>query len=191
METDVNNGIFEENLLFTIIDISSGNKLKLSDGDTASISYLDNTLLTPVNLSTNGINTFEIKNIVAIATIFDRYISSTERTSVIEPILVNSFGERISQAFKDEQLFIQSEITNSQMEKQTFSYIVQVKDSEGIIISLSWITSELLPEESLLVARSWFPLTAGSYFIEIFVWDKLTDATSLSPTRTMDVQVLE
>lgn len=188
-ETDRNTGIFEESLLFTTTDVSSGNRLKVSDGDTVSMSYLDNTLPAPANLSADGIYTLETKTIVA-TTVFGKYVPSTQRAPAAEPVLVNSFGEKVSQVFTGEQLLIQSEVTNSQSKKQPFAYIVQVKDSEGITVSLSWVTSELPPGESLKVAQSWLPSTLGNYSIEIFVWESLTNPTALSPTRTVSVQVI-
>jgi hypothetical protein len=188
-ETDRNTGIFEESLLFTTTDVSSGNRLKVSDGDTVSMSYLDNTLPAPANLSADGISTLETKTIVA-TTIFGKFIPSTQRAPAAEPVLVNSFGEKVSQVFTGEQLLIQSEVTNAQSKKQPFAYIVQVKDSEGITVSLSWVTSELPPGESLKVAQSWLPSTPGNYSIEIFVWESLTNPTALSPTRTVSVQVI-
>jgi hypothetical protein len=188
-ETDRNTGVFEESLLFTTMDVSSGNRLKVSDGDTVSMSYLDNTLPAPANLSADGIYTLETKTVVA-TTIFGKFIPSTQRAPAAEPVLVNSFGEKVSQVFTGEQLLIQSEVTNSQSKKQPFAYIVQVKDSEGITVSLSWVTSELPPGESLKVAQSWLPSTPGNYSIEIFVWESLTNPTALSPTRTVSVQVI-
>lgn len=188
-ETDRHSGIFEETLLFTMTDVSSGNRLKVSDGDTVSVSYVDSTLPSPASLSADGINTIETKTVTA-TTIFGKFIPSTQRAPASEPILLNSFGESISQVFTGEQLLIQSEVTNSQNKKQPFAYIVQVKDSEGITVSLSWVTSELPPNESLRVAQSWLPSIAGTYTIEIFVWESLIDPNALSPPRIKNIEVL-
>ncbi len=185
-----NDGVFEQGLLFTLTDASSGNRLKVSDGDTVSMSYVDNTLPTPSALSADGIHTIESKTPVATS-IFGKSIPSTQRASAAEPSLVNSFGENVSQIVTGEQLLIQSEVTNAQNKKQPFAYIVQVKDSQGITVSLSWVTSELPPNESLKVAQSWLPSTAGRYSIEIFVWESLTNPTALSPTRAKNIEVLK
>jgi len=188
-ETDKNNGIFEESLLFTLNDVSSGNRLQVSHGDTISLSYTDNTLPAPVPLSADGISTLESKTIVATA-VFGKQLSSTMRTSITEPTLVDQFGENVSQALIGEQLLIQSVVTNAQNKRQPFTYIVQVKDADGITVSLSWITSELPPNESLKVAQSWLPSSTGNYSIEIFVWESLANPTALSPTRMKNIEVL-
>lgn len=189
-ETSKDNGVFEQGLLFTLTDPSSGNRLKVSDGDTVSMSYVDNTLPTPSALSADGIHTLESKT-AAATSIFGKSIPSTQRVPAGEPSLVNSFGENVSQIVTGEQLLIQSEVTNAQNKKQPFAYIVQVKDPQGITVSLSWVTSELPPNESLKVAQSWLPSTAGRYSIEIFVWESLTNPTALSPTRAKNIEVLK
>lgn len=189
-ETSKDNGVFEQGLLFTLTDPSSGNRLKVSDGDTVSMSYVDNTLPTPSALSADGIHTLESKT-AAATSIFGKSIPSTQRVPTAEPSLVNSFGENVSQIVTGEQLLIQSEVTNAQNKKQPFAYIVQVKDPQGITVSLSWVTSELPPNESLKVAQSWLPSTAGRYSIEIFVWESLTNPTALSPTRAKNIEVLK
>ncbi|MFQ5941154.1 MAG: hypothetical protein ACE5KA_05585 [Nitrososphaerales archaeon] len=188
-ETARNNGIFEERLLFTFTEASSGNRLEVSDGDTVSVSYVDNTLPAPAKLSADGITTLETKTVVANA-VFGKPVPPTQRAPAAEPILLNSFGESVSQLFTGEQVLIQSEVTNSQTRKQSFTYIVQVKDSAGITVSLSWVTSELPPNESLRVAQSWLPSTAGNYSIEIFVWESLTDPIALSAPKTKNIEVL-
>ncbi|MEM2759577.1 MAG: hypothetical protein QXU32_08305 [Nitrososphaerales archaeon] len=188
-ETDRSSGIFEEELLFTLTDASSGNRLKVSEGDTINASYVDSTLPAPAPLSADGISTLESKTIVSSG-VFGKQIPSTQRAPAAEPTLVNSFGQIISQALTGEQLLIQSEVTNTQNKKQPFAYIVQVKDADGITVSLSWVTSELPPNETLKVAQSWLPSRPGSYSIEIFVWESLTNPTALSPTRAKNVDVL-
>jgi len=189
-ETGSSTGIFEEIITFTPDEESTGTRLRVSDGDTLMLKYTDNTLPPPAALAADGIETVEVREIFANS-IFGKYVQSTQRAPAAEPTLVNSFGESISQIFADEQLLIQSEVTNEQNKKQPFAYIVQVKDSEGITVSLSWITAELPPNESLKVAQSWFPSMPGNYSVEIFVWESLTNPSALSPPRMKNVQVLK
>lgn len=188
-ETGSNTGFFEESLLFTLTDPTSGNRLRVSDRDTISISYVDNTLPSPAKLSADGVTTLETKTVTATS-LFGKHIPPTLRTTTAEPKLLNSLGEAVIHVRTGEQLMIQSEITNTQTKKQPFAYIVQVKDVKGITVSLSWITSELPPNESLRVAQSWLPLTPGNYTIEIFVWESLTSPMPLSASNITDIQIL-
>lgn len=189
-ESDGSSGIFEERLLFTTEDISSGNRLKVFDGDSISARYTDDTLPPPAKLSTDGIITLDVKNIVATS-IFGKQIPPTQRAPASEPVLVDSFGETLTQIFTGEQVLIQSEVVNMQNRKQPFAYIVQVKDADGVTVSLSWLTAELPANDSLNVSQSWLPLTPGQYTIEIFVWEGIDEPNALSPARVKNVQVLQ
>ncbi|MFQ5969696.1 MAG: hypothetical protein ACE5J2_04300 [Nitrososphaerales archaeon] len=187
-ETDRSSGIFEEHLLFTLKDTSSGNRLKVADSDVISVRYTDNTLPQPAKLAADGIQTLDVKDVVATS-IFGKQIPSTQRAPASEPVLLNSFGGSVTQLFTGEQVLIQSQITNKQDKKQPFAYLVQVKDSSGITVSLSWVISELPASDSLNVAQSWLPNVAGQYTVEIFVWESLQNPTALSPIRVKNIQV--
>lgn len=189
-EVDNTSGIFNEKLLFTTDDTSSGNRLRVSDGDTINVKYTDNTLPQPAKLSPDGIITLDVKDIVATS-VFGKHIPPTERAPASEPLLVNSFGETVSQIFTGEQILIQSEVVNMQSRKQPFAYIVQVKDTDGVTVSLSWLTVELPASDSLRVSQSWLPLTAGEYVIEVFVWEGIDKPNALSPSRIKNAQVFQ
>jgi hypothetical protein len=189
-EVDSNSGIFEERFFFTIDDISSGNRLKVSDGDTISVRYTDNTLPDPAKLSGDGVMTLDVKDVIATS-VFGKQVPPLERAQASEPVLVDASGVSITQAFTGQQVIIQSEVLNAQTKKQPFVYIVQVKDSNGVTVSLSWIAAELPANDSLKVTQSWLPLTSGGYRVEIFVWESINTPNALSPARSMNVQVIQ
>ena len=108
-----------------------------------------------------------------------------------EPVLSDPFGSPVSRVKVDEQVLFQSEITNKQDKRQPFVYIVQVRNSDGITISLSYAKSELFANDKLKVAQSWIPAAPGQYDVEIFVWDSIDGQTVLSPTRKISVEVSE
>jgi hypothetical protein len=189
-EVDNNSGTFEERLFFTIDDISSGNRLKVSEGDTISVRYTDNTLPDPAKLSGDGVITLDVKDVIATS-VFGKQVPPLERAQASQPVLVDAGGVSISQVFTGQQVIIQSEVLNSQSKKQPFVYIVQVKDSNELTVSLSWIVAELPANDSLKVTQSWLPLTSGSYRVEIFVWESIDKPNALSPSRLMTVQVIE
>ncbi|MGH9923117.1 MAG: hypothetical protein ACRD38_10225, partial [Nitrososphaerales archaeon] len=189
-EVDNNSGTFEERLFLTIDDISSGNRLKVSEGDTISVRYTDNTLPDPAKLSGDGVFTLDVKDIIATS-VFGKQVPPLERAQASQPVLIDAGGVSISQVFTGQQVVIQSEVLNSQNKKQPFVYIVQVKDSSDLTVSLSWIAAELPANDSLKVTQSWLPLTAGSYRVEIFVWESIDKPNALSPSRMMNVQVVQ
>jgi hypothetical protein len=189
-EVDNNSGIFEERLLFTIEDISSGNRLKVSEGDTISVRYTDNTLPDPAKLSGDGVITLDVKDIIATS-VFGKQVPPLERAQASQPVLVDTNGVSITQVFTGQQVIIQSEVLNAQSKKQPFVYILQVKDSNDLTVSLSWIAAELPANDSLKVTQSWLPLTSGGYRVEIFVWESIDKPNALSPSRLMNVQVIQ
>lgn len=75
---------------------------------------------------------------------------------------------------------VQSEIKNTNQEEQEFTYIVLIKDSDGITISLSWAKGILAPNQSLTMEQSWIPETLGEYTAEIFVWESFNNPVVLS-----------
>ena len=93
--------------------------------------------------------------------------------------------------FVDEQVRIESDLTNAQDRAQSFAYIVQIKDSDGVTISLGWITGSLSPNQRLSPALSWTPEKPGVYFAEIFVWNSITNPDPLSPPLHLDIEVRE
>jgi len=109
--------------------------------------------------------------------------------SASEPALFDSFGSPINRVRVGDQVLFQSEITNTQDKKQPFVYIVQIRNSAGITVSLSYAKSELPANDKLKVAQSWIPAVSGKYEIQIFVWDNIEGQTVLSPTRKTSVEV--
>jgi hypothetical protein len=73
---------------------------------------------------------------------------------------------------------------------QPFVFIMQIKDNNGTIISLSWIKGELSPNQDLEVSQSWNPIKTGNYTVESFVWSSFSDTIPLSPTliETYDIE---
>jgi len=89
------------------------------------------------------------------------------------------------------QVMITSDVINNQDSSQGFAYITQIKDESGIVISLSWLTGSLSPNQSLSPAQSWTPMKSGAYSIEIFVWKSIDNPDALSPHLIMNIKVIE
>ncbi len=107
-----------------------------------------------------------------------------------EPITVQvSSQEKIH--FVDEQIMIMADISNNQDIQQNFAYITQVKNDKDVVISLSWLTGSLSPRQSFSPAQSWIPNESGSYHIQVFVWESITNPEALSPPLSMIVNVRE
>ncbi len=91
----------------------------------------------------------------------------------------------------DEQIMIMTDISNNQDVQQNFAYITQVKNNDGVVISLSWLTGSLSPRQTFSPAQSWIPTESGIFHIQIFVWEGINNPDALSPPLSMTVSVSE
>lgn len=106
-----------------------------------------------------------------------------------EPEIVDQFGNPITNAQLGQVLITQDNVVNSQNTNQKFAYIVLIKDKDGITMSLSWLTGELLPSSSFKAGQSWIPEQAGEYTIEIFLWQSIDNPVALAPPKTVKITV--
>ena len=91
----------------------------------------------------------------------------------------------------DKQVMIMADLSNGQDQDQKFAYIVQIRDENGVVISLSWITGSLTPGQSFSPALSWTPISAGTYTIQIFVWESVNNPDALSVPLLLSVNVVD
>ena len=108
------------------------------------------------------------------------------------PLIIFSIIGIISlpSSFSDETILVNQQIkipldfANTKSESQPFAYIVQIKDENMDVVSLSWVTGQAIPSQELGMSVSWMPEESGKYLIERFVWNSikagipLTDASS-------------
>ena len=101
-------------------------------------------------------------------------LSSLNKVVVSESGLVNRSGNPIGTNVNvNQQVLISSKITNAQDVNQDFIYIVQIKNEEGVVIKIGWITGSLTKYQNFVPAVSWVPKTQENFIVEIYVWDGL------------------
>ena len=129
-----------------------------------------------------------IKSITAI--IFTIVIISSINSGYSqEQKLVATLQNGVWHTMVNKQIQITTDLTNGQDRAQSFAYIVQVQNSDGVVVSLSWITGTLEPGQSLNPAQSWVPTTPGSYTAQVFVWAGVDNPDALSPPVQMKIDV--
>ncbi len=89
----------------------------------------------------------------------------------------------------NKQVQISADVTNGVNRDQSFAYIVQVIDNNGVAIQLSWLTGTLSAGQSLNPSQSWTPTTSGNYTAQIFVWSGIDNPDALSPPLVMKISV--
>ncbi len=108
-------------------------------------------------------------------------LDGTQRAEIKNPRLVNSFGEPISQNVNaNQQVQISADVINKQTTSQTFVYIVQILDNNGLTHKLTWISASLNSQQTLSPAISWTPTRPGTYTAQMYVWDSIKDANALA-----------
>jgi len=117
-------------------------------------------------------------------------LEALDRVLVSSQRLVNAFGEQVYEHVNiNQQVQVATDIANGQDEEQLFVYIVQIKNEEGHVVSISTIAGELQPVQSFNAALSWRPTIAGTYTAEIFVWESLVEADALTKPISLEIFV--
>ena len=180
-ETNEATGIFEGTVFFTTTDESSGHRLRVSEGDTVTSRYFDNTLPAPDDRGDRK----AIQSTSLIGTI----VPPLERAPISNLRVVNSFGNTLDTVNVDQQVQITATLTSGQDADQAFAYLVQIQDANGVTVALAWIQGTLGPAQTFDPALSWTPAAAGSYTATAFAWESIDNPTALSPPAEFNVTV--
>ena len=180
-ETNEATGIFEGTVFFTVTDESSGHRLRVSEGDTITAEYEDNTLPDPYTTA----DELDITSTALIGTI----VPPLERAPASNPRVVDAFGNTLASVSVDQQIQITADLANSQDKEQSFAYLVQVQDSNGVTIALAWIAGQLSAGQSFSPSLSWTPTALGTYTATVFVWESVDNPTALSQPVSVNISV--
>ncbi len=172
IETSESSGIFVATIVFTQNLSSSGNRLLALPGDEINAKYDDHTLPKPYSTSDN----LEIKALAKIAS----FIPPLEIITNSPITMTDSSGTPLKYFQANNRIQIVGSITNEQNFDQKFVYLVQVKDHNDTVESISWIGGELSGQQNLDVSQSWLPKNSGTFFIETYVWNSLEEQIPLS-----------
>ena len=91
--------------------------------------------------------------------------------------------------YVDKQVQITADLSNGQDKPQSFAYLVQIKDADGVTVSLAWITGYLSSNQRLSPSLSWTPQNSGVFIAEIFVWESITNPDPLSAPQYLEIEV--
>ena len=180
-ETNEATGIYEGTVFFTTTEESSGHRLRVAEGDTVTAEYEDNTLPDPYTTA----DELDITATSLIGTV----VPPLEKAPASNLRTVDAFGNSIDTVAVDQQVQITADLKNGQDKEQTFAYLVQVQDANGVTVSLSWITGSLSSGQSFSPALSWIPTSAGAYTATVFVWESVDNPTALSPPVSTTISV--
>lgn len=118
-------------------------------------------------------------------------------SQLAEPFTITKFstvdvsGKNVTRIHVHDLLKISAEVANNNFKKQSFTYIVKIRDSDGITVDLFWFSGRAEEKTNLTLAPSWIPEMPGTYDIEIFIWESLTNPSSLAYTIPRATVVVE
>ena len=179
-ETTENSGIFEGVISITKNEQSSGNRLYALPDSQITAKYIDRTLPKPYN-------TNDDLDILAQEIVVSN-IPTTERLSMNEIEILSQNGELIERLDIGQTGMIFSNVKNVIDYSQEFTYIVQIKNEDNNVISLSWVTGEVRPSQELGMSISWMPQELGKYSIDRFVWNSIKGSIPL--TNAVSTEIL-
>jgi len=117
-------------------------------------------------------------------------VAELKRVSLSDPRLENAFGEHVIENVNvHHQIQISTDIQNYQNKSQTVVYLVQIKDENGFVVSLGWISGQLTSLQKLTPSLSWVPENEGEFVAEIYVWDGLKNHNALSDFSILKIHV--
>ncbi|MDW8276311.1 MAG: hypothetical protein RMJ59_08045 [Candidatus Nitrosocaldus sp.] len=193
-ETGDRTGRFTVDIILTS-EVSSGNRLQVREGDQITAIYTDETLPGAQTINqqlvnrdnTQGLRTLQTRDVAATATI-GITVAPTERFAVQQPRTVDQAGNPTTPTV-NVPVSIATQIKNNTTRAMDYVYIVQVKDANGVVVSISTVSSTLDGGRTANVSASWMPTAPGTYTIETFVWSELGKPSPLSPLQRITVTV--
>jgi len=131
-----------------------------------------------------------MKTWIAILFMVSVVLSTTSVANAQVPVgVATKLQNGVWQVPVNKQVQIAADVSNGQDRDQSFAYLVQIKDQNGVVVQLSWLTGTLTPSQSLNPSQSWIPTSPGSYTAEIFVWNSINNPDALSPPLSMTIAV--
>lgn len=176
-ETAGNSGVFVGQVQITD-GLPGGAQVLGKIGDTITVKYID-------PLGNNG-----IRRTITLTARIGTAVPKTQQVPASAPAIVDSQGRPLTAVRAGDLVNIQTRVTNNDTLAHTFTYLVQVKDSTGVVVNLAWIRDiELGAGSSTSPAMSWIPGRAGTYTVEVFIWESLTQPIALSPAQKITATV--
>jgi len=194
-ETNSATGIFEGSVFFTTNDKSSGDKLRVSNGDIITAKYVDDTLPEPYAIA----DELEIIGTTFTVTTEPQESFAEEDTSIPPLIrgqrgptlrIIDSYGNSLDQLFVNEKVWIDYDIANGYDKKQILSYHLDITNLQNEIIYAESFLIPLLHNQIFDEDISWIPEDLGEYTITVKVFTNATNSEFFLPPVSYGIKVL-
>ena len=181
-ETQESSGVFEGVVEFdSYAAYLQGHRLQVSEGDTVTARYDDETLPKPDGRGDSLA--------VTATALIGSAVPPLERVSASNLAMVDASGSMMPSVSAGQQIQITADLTSGQDTDQYTTYLVLVEDGDGVPVHISWISGSLGAGKTFSPSQSWTPDAAGSYVVNVFVWESVTNPTALSPQLSITIDV--
>lgn len=147
-------------------------------------------------LSINGYAiTAESSNYAEINRLVQKREGSLERIrevmSISNLLTYDASNRAVGAVNIGEPVIVRTNITNRIAESRDYTYIIQVKDQNGFVVSLSWSMGTVQPGRSVIAVIAWIPDSPGRYTLQAFVWKSIEEPVPLAfRTLTTNLHVM-
>jgi hypothetical protein len=182
-ETGENTGLFTGTCTFSYSS-TAGSMIRVSDGDTITASYTDYTV--------DGYDPSDPKGVSEKIVVKAKIGAPTPTLPITSgtPELQDANGNPISQGRRGTQVLLATDLTNTATVDQSMLYIVQVKNTAGTVVYLSYISGTVPAGKTFTFGLSWTPNVSGTYTVEVYSWNSWSDPTPLSQVSTGTVTIV-
>jgi len=95
--------------------------------------------------------------------------------SISEIKMIDENNQILSNVEAGQAVLLQSVMKSNLNTKQKFISIYQIKDSSDTTVMLFWLSTQIPAKESIDAAISWIPDNKGTYTLQIFLWESLSN----------------
>lgn len=122
---------------------------------------------------------------------FKSHTASALATLVLSDLsFIDQMGNKLTSAEFGQMLGIKSEILNNGDDKATFTYIIQIKDSEEFTIFLTWLEDlSIPPHDSIKPSIFWMSDYGGQFEVETFIWESMSNPIPLAVGKSSSIEI--
>ena len=183
-ETSQSSGIFESKIHLNSLEESGPQSLCVSDGNTITAEYIDETLPDPYGID-------KTLTILATAFIGKDMSSPLQRIKVKNPRILNKDRHQLSSVPKGQKVYITCDLENHSNRNQAFEYIATVRDKNEITIVPPFsLPVTILKDHSDTFSLPWIPDRSGICHINVYIWKSIGNPSALSPPTRFQFEVL-
>jgi hypothetical protein len=179
IETGKDTGVFK--LTFTTSTTTSSGTINVKQGDDVTITYTDDF---PADFeSEENDKDFDFSVSIGGAE------TGTGSTTPSKPVLQDVSGKPVTSPSAGQQLVLSTTVVNNVNDDLPFVALLEVRDINGVTISLAWQTGTLNANDRADIGVSWTPQDPGTYTLRTFVISDLANPRVLSLVQESTITV--